>query len=108
MTKLPADVASSSSCESAVLASPANTLPRTGKKRLTFDTPASMTSSQTSQTSTSAQQAAATAAPSRSFIRMCQKARRVRFFRNGDQYFKVRLEFFTFFCVFAPSPLSRA
>uniref|UniRef100_A0A914XP80 Doublecortin domain-containing protein n=2 Tax=Plectus sambesii TaxID=2011161 RepID=A0A914XP80_9BILA len=96
MTKLPPDVASSSSCESAGLAgSPANTLPRTSKKRLTFDAPTSMTSSQTSQTSTSAAQAAGgttttttTAAPNRSFIRLCQKARRVRFFRNGDQYFK--------------------
>lgn len=49
-----------------------NTLPRTGKKRIK---PFSGFSFQ--------QQL-----PQRSFIRICTRAKRVRFFRNGDQYFK--------------------
>lgn len=50
-----------------------NTLPRTGKKRVK---PFSNFSSYQQQQ------------PQRSFIRICTRAKRVKFFRNGDQYFK--------------------
>ena len=86
--------------------SPASTLPRSAKKRgkLKFQTPIASIVAGQSETPNSAEIVKQTdsgsgtgvgsvnsvTTPNRSFIRMCQKARRVRFFRNGDQYFKVR------------------
>jgi hypothetical protein len=64
---------------------PSTTLPRAAKKRGKLLLP--IVPSVTSPPAV----AATVSTPNRSFIRFCHKARRVRFFRNGDQYFKVCL-----------------
>ncbi len=74
-----------------------NTLPRCRKKRgkLNFIQPTPVASFGPSFTANSAPQTSANTASqnsesqnSRSFIRVCQRAKRVRFYRNGDQFFK--------------------